>query len=122
MPKILVVDDERDPREMTVMALERFGYEVASAHDGGDALRYLESNPGIALIITDLRMPGVDGLQLISLIRASEEDWKTTPIILISGTLFEATAEIEVNGMLPKPFRLGALREMVRELIKDGAP
>ena len=70
-PKILVVEDSFSVRELQRTILETAGYPVVTARDGGDALDALGRDPEIALVITDIEMPGLDGLELTRAIRAS---------------------------------------------------
>ncbi len=62
--KILVVDDDPFVSEMLVIVLESEGLDVATAGDGREALRKLDDNPDTALILTDMNMPEMDGLEL----------------------------------------------------------
>jgi len=63
--RILVVDDRADLRFSFMFMLEALGYDVAEAADGGEALRYLDKQP-VDVVLTDLHMPGLDGLDLIA--------------------------------------------------------
>lgn len=62
---VVVVDDEEDARELLRELLEARGYQVATAHDGLEALRIIGSVPRICLMILDLMMPGMDGFEVI---------------------------------------------------------
>ena len=72
---ILVVDDDGDIRLALEMLLQYEGYEVWTARDGREALARLESEAKqgheVALVLSDLKMPGVDGLELLESLRAS---------------------------------------------------
>jgi two-component system chemotaxis sensor kinase CheA len=68
--RILVVEDSFTVRELQRSILEAAGYSVATAHDGRDALAVLERDRAISLVITDLEMPGLDGIGLTRAIRA----------------------------------------------------
>jgi two-component system chemotaxis sensor kinase CheA len=65
-----VVEDSFTVRELQRSILEAAGYSVATAHDGRDALAVLERDRAISLVITDLEMPGLDGIGLTRAIRA----------------------------------------------------
>lgn len=67
--RILVVDDDAQARELLVEALTKRGYCVQSAHDGEMAWSSLNAGPCYDLVITDLNMPMMDGLQLLQMIR-----------------------------------------------------
>jgi CheY-like chemotaxis protein len=79
---ILVVDDDRDACDMLATALGQSGYAVATVTDGFEALALLE-HTAPDLILTDLQMPGMNGLELIQRIHAADPG---APIILMTGT------------------------------------
>lgn len=80
---VLVVDDDRDCREMYARFLRMAGFEVAEAHNGNQALsKALEQPP--ALVVTDLALPGIDGYQLARKLR-HEAPTEHLPIIAITG-------------------------------------
>src|SRR5512133_3703632 len=80
-PTVLVVDDEKNIRRTLRMVLEEEGYEVQEAESAEAALKLLESEP-VDLGIFDIRLPGMDGLALLSKAR---ELWRDLPVIVISG-------------------------------------
>src|SRR5512133_1584571 len=80
-PTILVVDDEKNIRRTLRMVLEPEGYEVAEAESAEEALKLLEGEP-VDLGIFDIRLPGMDGLALLSRAR---ELWRELPVVVISG-------------------------------------
>lgn len=80
---ILVVDDDADIRQTLEMTLQYEGFEVWTAKSGTEALARLESEEGSpALVLTDVKMPGIDGLELLDRIAATES---APPVVLISG-------------------------------------
>jgi CheY-like chemotaxis protein len=81
--RILVVDDDPFVGEMLAMILEDEGYEIETAESGEDALEKYRAAPDIGLLITDMNMPGMSGLQLIAAIRAAIPG---IPVILLTGT------------------------------------
>jgi CheY-like chemotaxis protein len=81
MKKILVIDDEEDIRIVLQQVLELEGYEVAVAADGREGLAILDQD-GADLVITDVIMPGMDGVETLEHIR---EKWSDMPVIVISG-------------------------------------
>ena len=82
-PKILVVEDSFTVRELQRGILEAAGYPVVTAHDGVDALGSLDRDPEIALVITDLQMPELDGIQLTRAIRAHATR-STLPVVIVT--------------------------------------
>jgi two-component system, NtrC family, sensor kinase len=81
MTKILLVDDEESIRNMMRMTLELDGYEVSMAEDGPKALALFEKEKP-ELVLLDVKMPGMDGIEVLSRIRATDPD---TEVIMITG-------------------------------------
>ncbi|HEY5358146.1 MAG TPA: response regulator [Streptosporangiaceae bacterium] len=81
--KVLVVEDSFSVRELQRSILETAGYLVVTARDGRDAIETLGQDTGIALVITDLEMPELDGLQLTRTIRA-DAAWSSLPVIIVT--------------------------------------
>jgi len=108
---VLVVDDEAALREITKAALESFGYRVVLAGDGAQAVaRCAEHGTALALMVTDLQMPHLDGLSAIRAVRTLCPD---LPVIAVSGSPDEQQAVgrsgLEVQGILTKPLSAAAL-------------
>src|SRR6187549_695556 len=105
-PRILVVDDESAIRELLSKTLALAEYDVDLAPDGRTALERLRIIP-YDLLITDLKMPGIDGLTVIREARRLKAD---IPVIIITGFSTEASAiealNLGVSGYLTKPFRV----------------
>lgn len=80
--KVLVVDDDTFVSEMLATILKDGDYDVATAHDGAEALGKFNSDPDIGLVISDMNMPGMSGLELIHEIRGENSD---IPIIILTG-------------------------------------
>ena len=105
-PRVLVVDDEATIRDLLSKTLALAEYDVDIAPDGRTALDRLRMIP-YDLLITDLKMPGVDGLTVIREARRLKAD---LPVIIITGYSNEASAieavNLGVSGYLTKPFRV----------------
>jgi excisionase family DNA binding protein len=105
-PRVLVVDDEAAIRDLLSKTLALAEYDVDLAPDGRNALERLRMIP-YDLLITDLKMPGVDGLAVIREARRLKAD---IPVIIITGFSTEASAieavNLGVSGYLTKPFRV----------------
>jgi excisionase family DNA binding protein len=108
-PRVLVVDDESAVRDLLARTLGLAEYDVDLAPDGRNALERLRIIP-YDLLITDLKMPGVDGLSVIREARRLKPD---IPVIIITGFSTEASAieavNLGVSGYLTKPFRVPRL-------------
>jgi DNA-binding response OmpR family regulator len=112
-PTILVVEATADLREAVVAGLVAAGYRVIAAGTGDRALRYLEEEPAISLIFTDLLMPGLDGFKLADMAKLSRPNIKiiyTTD----SSHLADVTLGIVHGEVLLKPYRMDELESLVR--------
>ena len=117
---ILIVDDSESIREVVSFTLENEGYKVLIAVDGSDALRFLDGTP-IDLIITDLHMPNMDGIELIKAVRGMEI-YQRIPILFLT-TESQAAKKMEAKdagatGWIIKPFvpakLIAALNKVLR--------
>lgn len=95
--RILVVDDDAMAGEMTGAVLEGLGHEVTLAEDGMDAVTQLNADDGIEMIISDMNMPMISGIDLF---RELREQGNTLPFILLTGD--------EPEGLLAQEPRLDA--------------
>jgi CheY-like chemotaxis protein len=109
---VLVVEDEMLLRMRAVDMVEDAGYTPLEAVDAGEAVAILESRSDIALMFTDIQMPGsMDGLKLAHAVR---ERWPPIKIILVSGQLKPATTDIPANSRFyGKPLEA---KEMIAQL------
>ncbi len=119
---VLVVDDEPGVCRSVQKVLSRKGYEVAQALCVSAALDTLEAGAAFDLIIADLMMPQVGGLELLKIVR---DRWPTTPVLIITGFASIASA-VEATrfgavGYLPKPFTPEELEEAVSKVL-NGVP
>jgi CheY-like chemotaxis protein len=116
VPRILVIDDDSDIREVVGEALQFAGYEVATARDGREGLEQARSfRP--TLILLDLMMPGMSGWEF----RAAQlRDAALAAIPVVVVTALGHDPDIQVHAVLAKPFRLEDLLAQVRGFA--GAP
>lgn len=119
--RLLVIDDSRE----TVAGLNSFlskQYEVLTAYNGLDGLKIFEQNEGsIDLVITDLVMPEISGVGVISIIK---KKYPATPVIAITGWGEQPGAlatEAEADLVIDKPFELSDLDRHVAELLRKKA-
>jgi CheY-like chemotaxis protein len=114
-----VVDDNLNVRELLGTVLERMGLRVIFAEDGHQCLQTLRQD-GVDLVLIDLRLPGLDGLEVVRRIR---KGWHcaSVPIIALTGYSHVQTRESALAGgcqaFLAKPFSLNELRQKVAELL-----
>lgn len=118
--RILVVDDEPSIRDMLRDILTQVGYTVITASDGREALPViLRDKPD--LILSDIRMPKLDGLTLCKALRGQAET-KSIPIILLTNyntsEHMEAAMAAGADDFLPKPLSLDEVKIRVRSLLK----
>ncbi len=113
MSRILVVDDEANLRKVLAAILRKDGYEVAVAEDGEQALAEFEKN-GADVIISDLVMPRLGGMDILTRVKAARSD---VPVILITahGTVDSAVEAIKAGAFdyITKPFEHSEIRSVV---------
>lgn len=117
--RVLVVDDERGVCELLEAGLERKGFEVAWRTSGPEALALL-GNRDFDVVVTDLTMPGMTGLELCARVAAIRPE---VPVVVITafGSADTATAAIRAGAceFLTKPFELSALRQTLERAIRS---
>ncbi|NMD04902.1 MAG: sigma-54-dependent Fis family transcriptional regulator, partial [Deltaproteobacteria bacterium] len=118
MNKILIVDDELNMRLVLTAMLKKEGYEIASAADGSEALSILKSGP-IDAVITDLKMPNVDGMELLN---HMNDKHPAIPVIIITahGTVATAVKALKKGALdyITKPFDLDELKNVISKAMK----
>jgi DNA-binding NtrC family response regulator len=120
LPQILVIDDETGSRESMAIALEKAGLKVETFDDARKALDFLEEKDEAGLVVCDLRMPGMDGLEFLSEVREQEKD---VAVILVTGygSIESAVQAMRVGAddYLTKPVDLYELRKRVMNLLEN---
>jgi two-component system response regulator AtoC len=119
--QVLIVDDEPNLRKILAAQLSRDGYDVLTAEDGEQGLAFLRDHH-IDLVVTDLKMPKVDGMTLLR--KAHEED-PDLPIVMITahGTIDTAVEALKIGAFdyLTKPFDKDEVRQIVAKALKTRA-
>jgi CheY-like chemotaxis protein len=120
--RILIIDDEDQPRRMLQQVLIRVGYDVVEARDGNEGLQLFRTSP-TDLIITDILMPEKEGLETIIDLR---REFPAVKIIAISGggrtgnlNFLEVAKRLGAQRTLQKPFELQEMIAAVRELLQE---
>ncbi len=118
--RILYVEDDLGPRESVSMILKGDNYEINMAEDGSEGLKKIqESAQPYDLIITGIMMPGMNGDEMVSIIRKADT---TTPILVISGN-YDRGSELLKEGLVSacfeKPYKLDEVKNMVTLLLSD---
>lgn len=115
--RVLVIDDEAYVRDVARQTLEQDGHEVSEASSGPEAIELLSQGPQFDLLLADLRMPGMPGVEMVRRIRVSQPDLK---VLFISGCIDQLMDERslwEGEAFLDKPFSRDGLREAVSLLL-----
>jgi CheY-like chemotaxis protein len=113
---ILVVDDDRDAADTIVVLLEASGMSVLSAYSAREGLDRLDERPDIGLVVSDIRMPGVDGFDFL---RVVKHRFPSLPTVLTTG-LPITDDDIVPQGalILQKPFAVEDLKRAVAERLQ----
>ncbi|MCA3593784.1 MAG: response regulator [Rhabdaerophilum sp.] len=124
MVRILLVDDDEAVRAPLARALALDGHAVTEASDGAHALEtFTEDETGFDLMVSDIRMPVMDGIQLALAVAAKRPGF---PIVLMTGYAEQRERAKELEGLvddvLIKPFPLGDFRRIMREVIARRIP
>ena len=117
---VLVADDEPEVRGLLHRILVTSGFEVLEAEDGGAALELVEAHPNARMLMLDLTMPRLDGVEVVRRLVAKG---RSLPVVMMSGySLTQAKsrlATLEVAGFLKKPFLPGAVTAKVMRILGD---
>lgn len=120
---VLVVDDEPDVRKVVRMTLEKSGYDVLEAEDGEKAIEEVKKGENamlLNLIITDIRMPNMNGIDVINYYR---KEWPSVPLIVLTGfpDMDMATSMLKhgIVDYLVKPVEAEKLRASVSKAMEE---
>jgi len=117
--RILVVDDEEFMLYSLSKLLGLMGFETVTAGNGSAALNVLDSD-SIDLVITDVNMPGMSGIELLKKIKQKNHEM---PVIIITGFGIEKAQAMakdgKADGFLPKPFRMNDIRNLIDRVLAD---
>lgn len=121
MARILLAEDDDSLRPFLARSLENGGHEVLAFRDGEDAIPLLDTGE-IDILVSDLVMPGINGIELARLAKDKSPD---LPVIFITGFSAVAVEALEtvdgVNKILSKPFHLNSLVEAVNRALAEVA-
>ncbi len=119
--RILVADDEKSIRLTVSQALSTQGYDVSTAVDGSTAINQLRNNPA-DLLLLDIQMPGMDGIEVLQKAIAQQPSLK---VVMVSahGSVDNAVEAMKLGAIdyLQKPFTPSELRELVSRVLAQGA-
>ena len=115
--RILVVDDEKQAADVLVDYLSNLGYQTVAAYSGHDALSKFKDG-GFQLVITDLKMPDIDGMDLLEMVKGWD---KRAMVIVITGYgTIESAVEAITKGaydFIPKPFKMEELEIIIERAL-----
>ena len=118
--RVLVVEDEEDIQELVQFNLAKDGYRVAAARSGEEALKKIRAEPP-DLVLLDLMLPGLNGLELCRIVRADPKT-QSIPIVMITAKGEEADIvtglELGADDYLPKPFSPRVLLARLRAVLR----
>ena len=120
LSRVLVIEDDADFRAMMCLALESDGFEVTAAKSGFEALKIL---PGASfhLIVTDVNMPDINGLELINFVKKNPH-YKDTPLFVVTSEGREQDRDrgllLGANEYVVKPFSPERISELARRYLK----
>lgn len=116
---ILIVDDSASLRQIVAIALKGAGYEVIEAGDGNEGLEKLQGQK-VNLIVSDVNMPNMDGLTMVSQIK-QDPGYKFTPVIMLTtesqDDMKQKGKEIGVKAWMVKPFKPEQMLDAVSKLV-----
>lgn len=115
--KVMIVDDSKTIRQQVSFTLSKGGYEVIEAEDGNDGLAKLKANADIAMIISDVNMPNLNGLEMVEKIKS---EGHKVPIVMLTtegaADMIERAKAAGAKGWLVKPFKPDQLVAAVQKL------
>jgi DNA-binding response OmpR family regulator len=117
-PRVLIAEDDEEFRRLLVASFEKWGFAVIEARDGRELFALVDPvrGPTVDLVVSDIRMPGVNGLDALAALR--EHDWQV-PVVLMSA-FFDPETHAEAlrlgATLLHKPFPLATLERLVGHL------
>ena len=121
---VLIVEDNPISSKVFEHTLDKYGYDTLTAHDGEEALKFLEDHAEIELVITDIVMPNTDGVELVRKIKERPE-WSDIPILVCTSIKPESVHNsMPMKGWkyLFKPIRTESLMQRVKEAFAEQRP
>jgi two-component system chemotaxis response regulator CheY len=123
-PTLLIVDDSTAIRKILLRVLNQTGLALGQVHEAGDGKQALEvmALHEISLVLSDINMPNMDGLEFLRALRASER-WRTVPVVMITTEGGQAKVqeaiELGAASYVRKPFSADLLRDKLAALLSQ---
>ena len=119
---ILVVDDSGTVRQQVSMALKQAGFAIVEAADGEEALAAIESNRAIDMVVCDINMPNLNGLEMVERVKSNPAH-KSLPILMLTTegqpSMIRRAKEAGAVGWIVKPFDATQLVQAAKHLTKS---
>jgi CheY-like chemotaxis protein len=112
--RVLIVDDEPELRDYVAEVLREASFAVTAARDGLEAMRRIEAGEQFDLVLTDIRMPGLSGLELVRRAKQRSPDLR---VLFMSGYAAEYRIDPDREDFMPKPFLPQELLGCVFEIL-----
>ncbi|MBN2715880.1 MAG: response regulator [Deltaproteobacteria bacterium] len=118
--KVLVVDDSQSVRQQVGLALEQAGYDVVEAVDGEDGASKIMSLPDLSMVISDVNMPRLNGLEMLEKVSAKLKEGLPVVMLTTEGqpALIKRAKEAGAKGWVVKPFKAAQLVATVDKLAR----
>ncbi|MCL4427429.1 MAG: response regulator [Deltaproteobacteria bacterium] len=119
--KILIVEDNAINMDLIIALLEPFDLDIITAYDGYEALKKTDDNPDISLILLDIGLPGIDGIEVFKRLKCIEVS-SNIPVIAVTAHAMAGNKEhlisLGFNDFIPKPIDKKILYEKIKEYLK----
>ncbi len=118
--KILIVDDSRTIRQQVGTALIQAGYQIVEAEDGLEGLTAIGAQSDLVMVICDINMPNMDGIEMLTAMKADEKN-AALPVVMLTtegkAELIQRAKRIGAKGWMVKPFKPEQLIAVVRKIV-----
>jgi two-component system chemotaxis response regulator CheY len=118
--KILIVDDSRTIRQQVTLTLGQAGYQILEAEDGVQGLEIIAAQDDIALVICDINMPNMNGIEMLTAVKAEPRN-AALPVLMLTtearADLIQQAKRIGAKGWVVKPFKPDQLAAAVRKIV-----
>lgn len=123
--RILLAEDQPVNQKLMIAVMERLGHSLAIAENGIEAIRKLREQP-FDIVLMDIQMPMMDGIQTTRVIRACNEPWRNIPIVALTAHAMEGHSDLYLaagmNGFVSKPFKIDLLVEAIARAMSGERP
>jgi PAS domain S-box-containing protein len=123
--RILLAEDQPVNQKLMIAVMERLGHKLAVAENGIEAIRKLREQP-FDIVLMDIQMPMMDGIQTTRVIRACDEPWRNIPIVALTAHAMEGHSDLYLaagmNGFVSKPFKIDLLVDAIARAMSGERP